>query len=637
MTESEKILIAFSDEKLLDVMAQNILGEYQIEKANSIAAAQSALQSFSPDVIMVEERLEDGAGLGFAIELLTDNPATQVILLSEEKSRLNNRQALVLGLADWLRLPVRPETVRDSVRQTIQRGKRWKNWQKKEETKVTGSLLQRVDELETIFNVGRAVTAQLGLEEVLSEVLNAAVTITGAEEGSILLPDEESGELYMVAARNFQEEFVRTFRLPVEDTHAGQVFRSGKPLFLHETDPQKIKTSYLVFSLVYVPLIYHGRTIGVLGVDNRIKKSGLDQQNFALLSAVTDYAAIAIENAKLYAQTESERNKLAAILTQIEDGVLVISENGEILLLNHVVRRAFGLGADSYFGQPFEQVFTNNDLLMALRGELPNSDRIEIQVEEDIYYRLSITPVEGVGKAFSMHDISYLKKLNAVKTEFVNTVTHDLRSPLTAILGYVDLLHRVGDVNDQQAEYIERVQRSVTHITSLIDEVLKLGRVETELDANFSEVALTPIIQELEADYAPALAEKGQTLAVDLAEELPPVFGNAVQLRQVFENLIGNAVKYTDHGGYIAVVVGQENEQIIIRVQDNGRGIPAADQSKIFDRFYRSSNVSKDTPGTGLGLSITKSIVENHHGRIWVNSKVGEGSTFSLVLPVHQG
>lgn len=637
MTGTDKILLAFSDEELLKVIAQNILGEYQIEKANTVAAAKRAMQTFTPDIIMVEERLEDGGGLAFAIELLTNNPAEQVILISEEKSRLNQRQALVLGLADWLWLPIRPETVRESVRQTLQRGERWKNWRKKEEKKATGSLLQRVDELETIFNVGQAVTAQLELEQVLAEVLNAAVTITGAEEGSILLPDDETGELYMVAARNFNEEFVRTFRLPVEDTHAGQVFRSGQPLFLHETDPQKIKTAYLVFSLVYVPLIYHGRTIGVLGVDNRVNKSGLDQQNFALLSAVADYAAIAIENAKLYAQTESERNKLAAILNQIEDGVLVISENGEILLLNHVVRKVFGLGEESYFGQPIEQVFTNNDLLTVLRGKLPNPDRIEIQVEDDIYYRVSITPVEGVGKAVSMHDISYLKQLNAVKTEFVNTVTHDLRSPLTAILGYVDLLHRVGDVNDQQAEYIERVQRSVRHITKLIDEVLKLGRVESQLDANFCEVALPSIIRELETEFAPALAEKGQTLAAEVADGLSPVFGNAVQLRQVFENLIGNAVKYTGHGGLIAVKVGQENEQIIIRVQDNGRGIPVEDQTKIFDRFYRSSNVSDDTPGTGLGLSITKAIVDNHRGRIWVKSKMGEGSTFSLVLPVYQG
>lgn len=637
MTDTNNILLAFSDEKLLDVMAQNILGEYRIEKANTIATAREALRTAQPDLLMVEEGLDGGGGLGFVIELLTNNPLLQVILLSGEKSRLNHRQALILGLADWLTLPIRPDTVRESVRQVLARGERWKAWLRREESRVTGSLVQRVDELETIFNVGRAVTAQLDLDQVLAEVVNAAVTITGAEEGSILLPDEETGELYMVAARNFQEEFVRTFRLPVEDTHAGQVFRTGEPLFLHETDPQKIKTSYLVFSLVYVPLIFHGHPIGVLGVDNRVNKAGLDEENFALLSAMADYAAIAIENAKLYAQTESERSKLAAILNQIEDGVLVVSESEKILMLNHVIRRAFNLGDESFIGKKVDEVIFNNALLMALKGESPHPDQIEIRIGEEIYYRASVTSIQGVGKAVSMHDISYLKKLNEVKTEFVNTVTHDLRSPLTSILGYVDLLHRVGDVNDQQAEYIERVQRSVSHITSLIDEVLKLGRVETELDAHFTRLDLLPLIQELTDGFAPTLDEKGQTLALDLAEELPPVFGDAVQLRQVFENLIGNAIKYTDHAGYISVVVGAEKEQIIIRVQDNGRGIPLADQSKIFDRFYRAPNVAKDTPGTGLGLSITKSIVENHHGRIWVDSKEGEGSVFSLVLPVYEG
>ncbi|MEJ2756941.1 MAG: ATP-binding protein [Anaerolineales bacterium] len=637
MTDSNKILLVLPEEKLLNAIAKNILRDHAIEKAKTTAAARKALHEFEPNVILVAERMENGGGLKFVIEVLTTNPSQQVILLSEGKSRLNQRQALVLGLADWLTLPLKPDVVRKSVKQALDRHGRWKNWRLKDQRLATGPLEQRVDELETIFRVGRAITAQLDLDQVLSEVLSAAVTITGAEEGSILLPDEESGELYMVAARNFQEEFVRTFRLPVEDTHAGQVYQSGEPFFLHEKDPQKIKTAYLVFSLAYVPLIYHGRTIGVLGVDNRRKKSGIDQENMVLLNAVADYAAIAIENAKLYAQTEEERGKLSTILTQIEDGVLVVSESGEILLLNHVVRKAFDLGDADFTGQQFDQVFSANALLAALRGESPNPDRIEIQTGEDIYYRLSVTPIEGIGRAISMHDITYLKKLNQVKTEFVNTVTHDLRSPLTSILGYVDLMRRVGDVNDKQLEFIERVKDSVSHITSLIDEVLNLGRVETQLDANFRKVSLASVVQELVVGFRPILAEKELTLKVDVADSLSPVFGDAVQLRQVFENLVGNAIKYTNPGGCISVTVEDEVEQIIIRVQDDGVGIPLAAQAKIFDRFYRAPNVAAHIPGTGLGLSITKSIVENHRGRIWVDSKEGEGSIFSLVLPVYEG
>jgi len=298
------------------------------------------------------------------------------------------------------------------------------------------------------------------------------------------------------------------------------------------------------------------------------------------------------------------------------------------------VRNAFALGETDFSGQKVEQVLNHSELLAALRGESPNPDRIEIQVGDDRYYRLSITAIEGIGQAISMHDISYLKKLSEVKTEFVNAITHDLRSPLTSILGYVDLLHRVGEVNDKQAEFIARVQGSVSHITSLMDKVLSLGQVETQLDANFRQVSLGPVIQEVVAGFEPALTKKSLTLAVDVAEPLLPVFGDTVQLRQVFENLIGNAVKYTQHGDIISLTADQEGEQIIIRIQDHGCGIPLEVQSKIFDRFYRAPNVAADTPGTGLGLFITKSIVDNHNGRIWVDSKEGEGSVFSLVLPV---
>jgi len=217
----------------------------------------------------------------------------------------------------------------------------------------------------------------------------------------------------------------------------------------------------------------------------------------------------------------------------------------------------------------------------------------------------------------------------------MHNITHDLRSPLTSIMGYVELIKRVGEVNEKQAEFIQRIQASSRHISNLVEEVLQLGKIETQLDANFRMVSLSPIIEEVIHGLKPALVEKKQTLIYDHADHIPSVYGDPVQLRQLFQNLIGNAVKYTGPDGEIVVRVRQEREQVIVRVRDNGRGIPLEDQSKIFERFYRSMNVSTDIEGTGLGLSITKAIVDNHRGRIWVDSKVGEGSVFSVVLPMY--
>ena len=635
MRESRTVLLAFSDEKLLDGLESTIQGNYRIERAMTGQGVRQSLAEFQPEVVLLDERLDNGRGVNLALALLSENPALQLILFSQEKSELNVRQALALGLADWLRLPVKPDTVREAVKQSFTRRDRWRKWYQREEKKVSGPLVQRVDELEMIFHVGRMITSQLDLDQALTAIVDAAVQIAEAEEGSILLPDDETGELYMVAARNFKEEFVRTFRLPVEDTHAGQVLRTGEPFFLNEEDPQKIKTSYLVFSAAYIPLIYHGRTIGVLSVDNRENKHTLAEENITLLSTMADYAAVAIENAKLFSQTDGERTKLETILEQIEDGVLVVAENGEILLVNHVVRELFDLEDADVSGRLYHEVFTHPDLIMAIQGSFPFPDRIEILVGKDTYYRVRITMIEGIGKVLSLHDISYLKKLNEVKTEFVNNVSHDLRSPLTSIMGYVELLKRVGDINEKQAEFIERIQSSIRQITSLIQELLQLGKIESRLDANFRICSLPPIVEEVMTGFKLVAAEKNQILKFDRVDGIPSVYGDSMQLRQLFQNLIGNAIKYTGQGGKIVVEVGQEKEQVIVRVSDNGRGIPLEDQSKIFERFYRSKNVSTEIEGTGLGLSITKTIVDNHRGRIWVDSKLGEGSVFSVVLPIY--
>jgi len=234
----------------------------------------------------------------------------------------------------------------------------------------------------------------------------------------------------------------------------------------------------------------------------------------------------------------------------------------------------------------------------------------------------------------TMQDITHLKELDRIKSDFVSTVSHDLRSPLTAILGYVELIGRAGPVTDQQREFIHRVQMSVNNITSLINDLLDLGRIEAGFDTRKEIVPLAAIIQYAVEGLRTRINEKGQILTLSIEEKLPSVLGNPVRLRQLINNVLGNSVKYTSRGGQIGICLRAEAGQVIIQVSDNGPGIPPADQPYIFDKFYRASNVPNDVPGTGLGLAIVKSIVENHQGRIWVDSTLGQGSIFTVVFPI---
>jgi two-component system NtrC family sensor kinase len=232
-----------------------------------------------------------------------------------------------------------------------------------------------------------------------------------------------------------------------------------------------------------------------------------------------------------------------------------------------------------------------------------------------------------------MHDISHLKELDRIKSEFVTTVSHDLRSPLTAILGYVELIARAGQLNEAQAEFMRRVQLSVEQITNLVTDLLDLGRIEAGLDTAKERTPIAVLARYAIENLRTNAQTRGIQLEIDLPDDLPLIYGAPIRLRQMIGNLLENAIKYTSPGGLVRIEAEREGAQVILRVIDTGPGIPAIDQPFLFDKFFRSQSTSDESPGTGLGLSIVKSIVDNHSGRIWVDSKMGEGSTFTVVLP----
>ncbi|MFP3853963.1 MAG: ATP-binding protein, partial [Anaerolineales bacterium] len=501
----------------------------------------------------------------------------------------------------------------------------------------TARLSRRLEELETLAGIGRTVTAMLEVDEVLTAVVDAAVRLTGAEEGSLLLLDPDSGQLHMRASKNFDEEFARTFRLQVQDSLAGQVLATGDPVVIDERSPKKIKTSYLVHSLIYVPLYVRGQIIGVLGVDNRKVGHTFRSEHLTVLNAMADYAAIAIENARLYNRTDEERRKLETVLTQTENGVLLVDPDNRLLLMNKAAQEAFGANGDMMLGRSVVESIDNPSLLSLLRAPGSGVRREEIESPDGRIFNAQKTPIEGVGQAVVLNDITHLKELDRIKSEFVTTVSHDLRSPLTAILGYVELIERAGQVNEQQREFIQRVQISVKQITNLVTDLLDLGRIESGVDSTRESTPITVLARYAVEGLRGVAEAKNVDLSTKLPEQLPLVEGDPIRLRQMIGNLLENAIKYTSEGGKVLLEATAEEDQVILQVTDSGPGIPPADQPYLFDKFFRGSNVEEDTPGTGLGLSIVKSIVDHHDGRIWVDSKMGEGTTFTVVLPANIG
>jgi two-component system, OmpR family, phosphate regulon sensor histidine kinase PhoR len=636
---TQHILIHLSDPSQAEILAQAMLRpeNFQVTVERDLDLTLALIKASMPDLLIIDGEVFEKMGTSRITSLVERFPSLPIILIDRPGSGLSPIEAYRLGVIDLLTFPIQPNEVLDSVRRALDRAQNWKKWIHSESQRNTKSLRMQLDELKTLGKISRTVTSSLDLDSVLEAVVDAAVEITNAEEGSLLLIDDVSGELYMRAARNFQEDFVRTFRLPVHDSLAGEVLRTGKPLIIDEEHPQKIKTSYLVHTLIYVPLAIKGKVIGVLGVDNRSSGSMFNEHHLTLISAMADIAAIAIENAKLFTHTEIERNKLETILQNIEDCVILADSNRELLFINRTARLAFGISErEIVTGKLIETVVHNQDLLEIFdQHQNQSRHRNEITLDDGRVLNAQFTSIPGVDLvAVTMQDITRLKELNKIKSDFVNAVSHDLRSPLTAIVGYVDLIARTGSLNDQQVEYVRRVQSSVRDITYLINDLLDLGKIEAGLDTGFETLHLAPIIRQTLDGLQGQLTQKPITLQLQVPADLPQVLGNPMRLRQMITNLVSNAIQYTQPGGLVEVMASYEKEQVIFRVRDTGIGISPTDQPFIFEKFFRGKNVQNSSAGSGLGLSIVKSIVDNHQGRIWVDSVIGQGSTFTVVLPI---
>lgn len=499
---------------------------------------------------------------------------------------------------------------------------------------------QHLQELNALYTIGKAVTGTLDLEQLLVQVVRVAANVTGAEQGLLLLLDDSGGELYLRAAANVDERLERTLRVCVDDSILGRVVKSRRPMSLAGPDPQKLHTSYLVKALLYVPLtVPPDRVIGVLGVSNQTTARTFSERDVFLLSAMADYAAVAIENAKLISAAESERSKLQAVLNDVEDAVIVLDQEQRVLLCNPAARRYFGIDASPVAGRALSELARSQSLLELFEHPpAPGQPvRAEVQAGDNHTLQAQVSAIEGIGYAAVMQDITHLKEQDRIKSEFVAIVSHDLRTPLTTIRSYVELLAHVGPLNEQQNEYAGRALRSIKTISDLIGDLLDIGYIEAGLEQEETLCRMDDIVRQVAETFYTAIADKRLGFSVSISPYPPPVMGNAGRLAQVVLNLIGNAVKYTPERGEIDVSLQVNGPYLMLDVTDNGIGIPLKDQPYVFDKFYRVQNgATAGIAGTGLGLSIVRSIVEKHGGRVWVESRPGQGSKFTVLLPAQQ-
>ena len=638
-TSLQKILIINAEiqsNRLLDQIIQSM--GFTVLVSESIENAQQYFTLNIPSMVIINENIATQNNFNWIKSIRQKYPLLPIILYTINEKHQTLKQALRLGINDYLSTPLTREDIQNSIQANLSHSQTLRNYVLLESRRATQQLQARVNDLETLTDLARMVTSSLDVDVVLRMIVEAAVELTGAEEGSLLLIDENTGELYMRASRNFNEDFVSTFRLPVNDSLIGSVVQHGKVVIFDDNTPQKIKTSYLVHSLVYIPLKLKEQIIGVLGVDNRNKRMVFSQRDIGLLTTMAEYAVIAIENSRIFSEMVVERTKLETIINQIEDGVLVLDNNFRILVINEIAKTVLRVSGEHLVGSPIQMYPIDSELLEIIKKfETYLGKSAEINSDDERVFSAHLSKITNIGYAITLHDITSLKKMDRIKSDFVSTVSHDLRSPLTAILGYVDLVERAGPVQDLQKSFLDRIQFSVHNITNLVDDLLNLGRIEAGFDTRKEHLDLSIFTHQAIDELNPKILQSNIRLKINVPDSIGLIYASPIQMRQLLNNLLTNAIKYSKPDTTISVNLQEKESQLILQIEDQGFGIPAVDLPYIFDKFYRSGNViGTEIPGSGLGLAIVKSIVESHQGRIWVDSTVGQGSTFTVVFPVSE-
>lgn len=549
---------------------------------------------------------------------------------------------------------------------------------------------RRAARYKALYNVTRLMGSSLDLQTVLDQVMDAIIQLTGAERGFLMLRDDDGG-LSVKAARNLDQQTLGSEQFKFSRTIANQVLDDGKPVLTTNAveDPRFAGQMSIVGqglrAVMATPLRARGKAVGVVYVDSRLQVTAFNQEDLDALDAFAGQAAIAIENARLFSETDQELAERVEQLQQLRRidtqlGATLDASKAIALTLEWSCRLSgseighFGLisgdpphvravqhyGVQSGESAPelLDEVFPSVEQMMVenlrmtirlVEGEtalavvpIPRENRL-----------LGVVVIRRSGaEAFSDEQVDMIERMMAraavaienaqlyarvqaadkAKSEFVGIVAHDLKVPMTSIAGYADLTRLQGGLSERQTEFIQKVKDTVKRMEILVSDLADISRIESgHFFMNETRVPVAQIVQAVKDGTLTQMQQYGHEYVEEVAPNLPDMRADYYRLLQVLTNLVSNAYKYTPDGGRVIFRVFPDGDRVGFSVADTGIGLTAEQIARLGTRFWRAEDdFTRSRPGTGLGFAITRSLVEQMGSRILIESTPGKGSSFTF-------
>jgi PAS domain S-box-containing protein len=510
----------------------------------------------------------------------------------------------------------------------------------------------RVRQRDYLLEINRAITEELDLERVLTRIVRISAELLGGHAGLIALREEVGG--WRIASTDGINPSFLSYLEPLlsdipdhSDPAQFEIPEVNRRL-------QRIAKSASVGLMtgVGLPMIVHGEVIGVIFVF-RAYRARFSNEDRNLLSNFASQAAIAAHNARLFTEVTQQKQHLDAVLESAADGIFILDPAYRFIRFNRACARISGYKPEDVMGKRHAEIIRwlsrepGMSLEEAEAGGWPLSSQAALYVEGDMITENSeavsvgITYAPALGEdgrllsiVANLRDITKFREADELKSTFISIISHELRTPVALIKGYVGTLRREDADWDPDVihESLEIIEEEADHLAALIEDLLDASRLQAgALALRKSDLDLENLANSLAVRFQ--TQSELHTFKVVFPEDCPTVLADEARLTQVITNLLSNAVKYSPEGGEITITGRVEKEDVVMCISDEGPGIALEDVPRIFDLFYRSNEVSRKTKGAGLGLFLAKAVIEAHGGHIWVDNRTKEGARICFTIP----